>query len=165
MLDFIGSWKECFNWLSDQPRDKKYRVVEYHPKRSRNASAYFHVLCDRIADARTLRGDAITKAAQKNELIGMYGQRWRDSDGEPLVVKTNIKPEVVKEWEEQHLYYFKTGEDGANWYLLMKHTSDLDSRQMSALIDGTQEVAKEWGVEILTPDELARLEGYEKQAH
>lgn len=165
MLDFIGTWRECFNWLTDQPRDKQYRVVEYHPKRSRNASAYFHVLCDRIADARTLRGDTISKPAQKNELIGLYGQRWRDENGEPFVVKTNVPPEKVREWEEQHLHFFKQGDDGAYWYIIMMHTSDLDSRQMAALIDGTQEVAKEWGVEVLTPDELKRMEGYEKQAH
>lgn len=162
MLDFIGTWRECFNWLSDQPRDKQYRIVEHHEKRSKSANAYFHVLSDRIADARTLRGDVISKAAEKNELIGKYGQRMRGGDGKAVVFKTNAPPESVREWEGEHLFYLKEGEDKAYWYILMRHTSSLDSREMAALIDGTVEDAKEWGVEVYSPEQLARLEGYLK---
>ena len=166
MLDFIGSWKEVMNWLMDQPKEKKFRITEWHPRRSRSANAYFHVLSDRIADARTLRGDTISKAAEKNELIGKYGQMMLLPNGQRAVFKSNVPPDAAKEWEGEHLFFLKYDEDpNVYWYRLMRHTATYDSREMAALIDGTQEDAKAWGVEVLTPEELKRLEGYEKSLH
>lgn len=166
MLDFIGGWKEVMNWLMDQPQEKKFKISEWHPKRSRSANSYFHVLSDRIADARTLRGDTISKAAEKNELIGKYGQMMLLPNGQRAVFKSNVPPDAAKEWEGEHLFFIKYDEDpNVYWYRLMRHTATYDSREMAALIDGTIEDAKAWGVETLTPEELKRLEGYEKSLH
>lgn len=163
MLDFIGGWKETMNWLMDQPKEKKFRITEWHPKRSRSANSYFHKLSDLIADARTLRGDTISKAAEKNELIGKYGQTLFLPDGQKAVFKSNTPPELVREFEGEHLFFLKYGDEpNVYWYKIMRHTATYDSREMSALIDGTIEDAKAWGVETLPPQELKRLEGYER---
>ena len=43
-------------------------------------------------------------------------------------------------------------------YLFYKHTRDMDSKEMSHLIDGTVSEAKELDIETLPPDELRSME-------
>ena len=160
MLEKTANGKDLIKWLLEYP-DKMFLAREWHEKRSLSANAYFHVLSDKIADARTLRGDTITKTAEKNELIGKYGQRMLLPNGNRAVFKSNVPPEVAKEWDGEHLLFIKHGDEpDIFWYCLMRHTATYDSREMAALIDGTVEDAKEWGVETLTPAELERLRGY-----
>jgi hypothetical protein len=47
---------------------------------------------------------------------------------------------------------------------VLRGSSDYDSREMSILIDGTISDCQDVGIETMTPDELLRLKGYEKQA-
>ena len=60
----------------------------------------------------------------------------------------------------------KQGKDGKTYraYYVLRGSSDYDSREMSILIDGTISDCQEVGIETMTPDELLRLKGYEKQA-
>ena len=44
-------------------------------------------------------------------------------------------------------------------YLFYKRTRDMDSKEMSHLIDGTVSEAKALDIEIMAPDQLAQLEG------
>ena len=48
-------------------------------------------------------------------------------------------------------------------YLIYKETHTLDSAEMSRLIDGTIEEAKQLGIETLTPVEIENLKGYKKE--
>ena len=134
-------------------------IKKWREKRSLSANAYFHVLCDKLRQVLK-----ISAAACKNELITSYGQ-IEYVDGKPLTYGTLAGPEYVRELAEVHLKLFRADPDGWHWYVVYRGSHTYDSKEMAQLIDGTiqeiQTVAPE--IEVMTPNELARLEGYEKQ--
>ena len=104
-------------------------VKKFRRKRSIDANAYFHVLVGKIADEM-----AISKARCKNILIGRYGQPELLDDGSEAVMKANVPVEWI--YRGSHTY---------------------DTKEMSALIDGTVAEAKDQGIETITPGQLERL--------
>ena len=133
-------------------------IKEHREKRSLNANAYFHKLCDELRQKLK-----ISFAACKNHLITSYGQ-IEYLDDVPAIIKTNIEPEKMREIETLHCLPIavKEVEEGAYWYRLYRGTHTYDSREMAMLIDGTIEECKEQGIETMTPNELERLKGYER---
>ena len=132
-------------------------IKKHREKRSLSANAYFHVLCDRLSKAL-----GISLAACKNHLITSYGQ-VEYIDDVPLTYGTKAPAEYVRELAEVHMLLFRAEADGWNWYLVYRGSHTYNTREMSILLDGTIEECKIQGIETLTPNELARLEGYEKQ--
>ena len=132
-------------------------IKKHREKRSKSANAYFHTLCDKLSKALK-----ISMAACKNNLITSYGQ-VEYIDDVPLTYGTKAPPEYVRELAEVHMLLFRAEADGWNWYLVYRGSHTYDTREMSILLDGTIEECKLQGIETMTPDELARLEGYEKQ--
>ena len=57
------------------------------------------------------------------------------------------------------------GNDGIAYrtYIVLRGSSEYDSKEMSRLIEGLVETAKEQGIETLTPDELRKLRYMENQ--
>ena len=135
------------------------KIAKHREKRSLSANSYFHVLCDRLRQAL-----AISFAACKNNLITSYGQ-IEYVDETPLTYGTKAPPEYVRELEEIHMKLFRAEPDGWNWYVVYRGSHTYDTKEMAQLIDGTIEECKLQGIETLTPDELARMEGYEKYSH
>ena len=134
-------------------------IKKHYDKRSLNANKYFHKLCDKL---RTKLG--ISFAACKNQLITSYGQ-IEYVDDTPLTYGSKAPPEYVRELEEIHMKLFRAEADGWNWYVVYRGSHTYNTREMAQLIDGTIEECKLQGIETMTPDELARLEGYEKQSY
>lgn len=136
-------------------------IKEHREKRSLSANAYFHVLVDKLRQA--LR---ISFAECKNVLITSYGQLEYIGDV-PATIKTNITPEAMKESESIHCKPIAVAdaEEGVFWYRLYRGSHTYDSKEMAQLIDGTIEECKAQDIETMTPDELLRLEGYEKYSH
>lgn len=139
-------------------REKPYvcEIKPYVKKRSLDANAYFHVLCDAIAKATKRTPDEI-----KINLNTTYGTLATDTDGQYVAV---ILPEKVKV-EDFYSYakWYKSVEINNkkfNSYLLYKPTHELNSKEMATLIDGTIYEAEQLGIETKTPAELAELEGY-----
>lgn len=137
--------------LKDLPK-LRLKVVKWTDKRSLDANAYFHVLVGKIAEALT-----ISKAKAKNILICKYGQPVRFDDGEFAFYKTNAPIEFILEQEEPHFIFVQTTPDGMNMFKQYRGSHTYDSKEMSALIDGTVADAKELGIETMTPDELLRM--------
>ena len=108
----------------------KIKATRYTRKRSLDANAYFHVLVGKIAEALT-----ISKAKAKNVLICRYGQPQLLPDGS-IMVKYEAAATFYKVYRGSHTY---------------------DTKEMSALIDGTVADAKELGIETATPNELMRM--------
>lgn len=133
-------------------------IKKHREKRSQSANSYFHVLCDKL---RKVLG--ISNAACKNNLITSYGQ-MEYVDDVPLTYGTKAPPEYVRELEEVHLKLFRAEPDGWYWYVVYRGSHTYDTKEMAQLIDGTVEECRLQGIETLTPDELSRLEGYEKQS-
>lgn len=134
-------------------------IKKHRDKRSISANAYFHTLCGKLKDVL-----GISMASCKNHLITSYGQ-LEYQDDEPLTYGTKATPEYVRELAEVHLLLFRTDEEGWNWYVMFRGSHTYDSKEMAKLIDGTIEECKAQGIETMTPGELARLEGYEKQSN
>lgn len=131
-------------------------VKKQSKKRSLSANAYFHVLSDKIADAI-----GVSKAYAKNFLLSRYGQRELDESGEPLrlAVKEGID---LMEREDIHTslvgYDYVDGEQ-YDVYEVVRGSHTYTSAEMNVLITGTVSEAKELGIETMTPQEIARLEG------
>lgn len=133
-------------------------VKKQSKKRSLSANAYFHLLSDKIADVR-----GVSKAYAKNFLLARYGQRERDENGNTirLAVRQNID---LYEREDIHaaLVGVKFDYDTDTMYdvyELIRGTHTYTSAEMNYLITGTVSEAKEQGIETMTPQEIARLEG------
>ena len=133
-------------------KDLSIKVAKVTNPRSLNANAYFHVLCDKLRKEL-----CVSMSHMKNMLITSYGQIEYLSEGHPLIYKTNAPPEYIQELEEAHMKFMKQGEDGAYWYKVYRGSHTYDSKEMSLLLDGTKQEAEAVGIEVKTPDEIARL--------
>ena len=141
--------------------DVDLKIEVHRERRSRDANAYFHVLVEELRKALK-----ISFTACKNELITSYGQ-IEYIDDTPATVKSNIPPEKMREVETLHCKPIQTQEpeEGVYWYRIYRGSHTYNTAEMSQLIDGTIEECKAQGIETLTPNELARLKGYEKYSH
>ena len=140
----IGNRKECIDWLLEQ-EDKTFEVKEHKAKRSKNANSYYWTLLGKIADALRI---------SKDELHEKYLEKYGQSFLVPVEVGT------VPKGYFRHYRYVTTnqinGKD-ADWYKVMKGSSDFDSREMSILIDGVVQDATALDIEVLPEEEIERL--------
>ena len=141
----VGTVKELIPEMLKLDESKEYEVKEHKHKRSLNANAYYWVLVNKIADALNQSKEFIHLC-----MLKQYGQRYvvcvpYDTPIESLV--KYYEPEGIK---KQGNRLYKT----YNAYL---PSSEMNSYEMSKLIDGTVAEAKEMGIETMTPDEIAHL--------
>ena len=128
---------------------------KHKKKRSLDANAYFHVLVGKIADKIH-----ISKTHCKNILIGRYGQQEFLEDGKPIVIKSNVGVEKMLEQEFLHTVPCGTKlENGIEvvFYKVFRGSHTYDTKEMSILIDGTVQEAKDLGIETIPPEELERM--------
>lgn len=128
---------------------------KHKKKRSLDANSYFHVLVGKIADVL-----GISKTRCKNILIGRYGQQEFLEDGNQVVLKSNIP--VSKMLEQEFLHCAPCGckeENGTEvvFYKVFRGSHTYDTKEMSILIDGTVQEAKDLGIETIPPAELERM--------
>lgn len=139
--------------------DIKAIIKTWREGRSRNANAYFYVLVDKLADV--LR---VSKPYVHNLMLRKYGQLER-IDGKPVWVvlpETDDVSHMVDEDETLHVRptdQVKEGNDGKMYrtYLLLKGSHELNTRDMSILLDGVISECHEVGIPTATPDEIARI--------
>lgn len=134
-------------------RDLEISAKPWHKRRSLSANAYFHLLVNKIAE-KTQQSDDDVKA----ELVVRYGTYSRNADG---TVAGVMLPTVV---DIAHFYPYvrlfdqrMQGGKLFNCYLFYKQTHEMDSAEMSRLIDGTVSEAKELGIDTMTPEQLKQL--------
>ena len=172
-MDYTGTIRDMFRGMDgkftvslnieEEPgdieklKDKRLRIkiTEYKQKRSLNANAYFHVLCDKLR--QKLR---MSMARCKNHLIADYGQIMYLEDGVPLIYKTNAPPEYVYNLEEPHLLLVKTTEENGKevyFYRMYRGSHTYTTLEMSKLISGTVDECKQQGIETMTPNEIERM--------
>lgn len=128
---------------------------KFRKKRSLDANAYFHVLVGKIADKLV-----ISKTRCKNILICKYGQQEFLDECEQVVIKTNIDVEKMLEQEYLHCLPCGTKEENGTevtFYKVYRGSHTYDSKEMSILIEGTVQDAKELGIEVLPPAEIERM--------
>lgn len=133
-------------------KDLRLKLTQWRNIRSNNANRYFHMLSDKLADAR-----GMSKPRMKNFLLYRYGQRARDKDGKLAIIKSNADESELIEREDFHCWYIESSPDGIPMYVILEHSRFYDTKEMSVLIDGVVEECKGQGIETLTPDEIEEL--------
>lgn len=129
-------------------------IKVYRKPRSMDANAYFHVLVNKIATAMDSSDEEI-----KKWLVVKYGTLETDEDGNAYGAMLPASADIDRFYPYTRCY--KTQEMAGKTYrcyLFYKRTSDMDSKEMSHLIDGTISEAKALDIETLPPDELRSME-------
>lgn len=150
--DLILHIDEPFGIDDLMDKDLRLKLTQWRNIRSLNANAYFHVLCDKLADAMNM-----SKPRMKNLLLFRYGQKARDKDGNVAVVKTNADETELLEREDFHCWPIQKAPDGTPMYVLLEHSRFFDTKQMSILIDGVVEECHRLSIVTLSTTEIDQM--------
>ena len=138
-------------------RELDLSLKEFKPKRSLNANAYMWALIGKIAEAMRISQDEVY-----HKVLCDYGTF--DTDGGVTQILSIRADAKLTGWLYTHTKPIKTVDlEGKKFthYALIKGSSDYNTREMSFLLDGVIYEAKELGIEVMTPEELERLNGYD----
>lgn len=141
----IGTQKEVINWVLEQDKDKKLEIKIYRPKRGLKANAYYWELENELANVLRIDNETLHFL-----LLQKYGQV------EMVSVLANI------DVSGYFKYYIEAGESILNektfkHYKVFKGSSEMDSREMSILINGLVEECKEQGIETRPEAEVKAM--------
>ena len=141
----VGTIKELIPKMLNLDENKEYEVKEHKHKRSLNANAYYWVLINKIADALNQSKEFVHMC-----MLKQYGQRY-------VVCVPYYTPieSLVKYYEQDGVR--KQGDKLFKTYIVYLPSSEMNTYEMSKLIDGTVEEAQSMGIETMTPDEIAHL--------
>lgn len=137
-------------------QDVDVTAEKHREKRSLNANSYFYVLCGKIADVL-----GTSKAEVHNEMLARYGQEKRDADGNLVCT---LAPASVDYSKEETRHYKPTGQREERngfiyyWYIEMKPSHEYNSQEFAKLLDGVISECKELDIEVLSDDEIKRME-------
>jgi biotin-(acetyl-CoA carboxylase) ligase len=135
----VGNKNEVIKWLLEQ-QDNKYEVKLYKDKRSLDANAYYHKLLNEIANILKLNKEQL-----HFKFLKEYGQ----------VASCLLPAEVEINGFTKYNELTRTIDIKGklfNEYRLFKGSSEMNSAEMSILIQGIENEAKELGIQTL--DEL-----------
>ena len=141
----IGTIKELIPRMLQLDETKEYEVKEHKKKRSLNANAYYWVLVNKMADALNQSKEFIHLS-----MLKQYGQRYVICVPYDTPIESLIKYYEQDGVRKQGDMLFKT-------YNVYKQSSEMNTYEMSKLIDGAVEEAQSMGIETLPPGELERL--------
>ena len=134
-------------------------IKKRRKKRSLDANAYYWKLASEVADALH-----VSKPYIHNYLLRKYGQiEIIDGQGVYIVIPdTESAQKSVDEAQTYHLMptsQVKEGKGGIMYrtYMMLKGSSEYDSKEMSCLIEGLIGECREMGIETIPPEELERM--------
>lgn len=146
MQTFINKVEDVIPKLLKLDRDTLYdfKITKHRNKRSLDANAYYWLILGQIADAMK-----VDKEELHRDYLKHYG-----------VITQAMLP--TKEVKGLFKYYDLDGireMNGNRFYIYKVYTpsSEMNTKEMSRLIDGIVEEAKVIGIETMTPDELRIL--------
>lgn len=149
--------RECLNTIKElKSGGKELLTVEFSTARNRrslNANAYFHVLITEMARVLHTGMEDI-----KHRMVHEYGVPARDENGTKIGFKVPANVDVHTIYK--YAYHF--GESTANGinfnhYIVYKQTHELNTAEMSKLIEGVIRECKELGIETQTPEQTAKM--------
>ena len=150
-------------------KDLRIEIKEYRKSRSLNANAYFYVLVNKIAEAMNLSDTEVHDRLLADNLCYVYKNGtidWAVQDWEP---DNNRLVRIDRDyWIDSHMevtlakpdgsFYMTAGKPRTSkifWHIKGSH--QMDTKEMSRLIESTVQEAKSLGIETMTPAELERL--------
>lgn len=141
----IGHPKELIQWLLNQDQEKQFELLEWRMKRSLNANAYAWVLITKIANVMRLSKEEVYLNMLKH-----YGQ------SEIVSVLSRINVSGYFKYYEKIGTATLQGKEFTH-YKVYKGSSEYDTREMSILIDGIVQEAKNMDIETLSDAEILHL--------
>ena len=161
-----GNATQIVTFLLSADREKVWDLMEHREKRSLTQNSYYWKLLSLTADKLKM-----SKPELHNRMLRKYGQRQYIGG---LLVRipipdTEEAEEAALAAETFHITPtsdVKTGKDGRQYrtYLMLRGSSDYDTREMSVLLDGMINEAQQQDIETLTPMELERMRRDEREA-
>ena len=151
----FGTKKQIFDFLFDQPNDKCWEIRPYKQKRSMDQNAYYWVLLRQYAQAAGVEKDTAHRdMIEQASVADIY-------DGRPVVVA--LRSDVPIERLPGYWQEYKAYDNGFTAYFRLKGSSDMDTAEMSRLLDLLIERCHSDypQIETMTPNELMRLRNYE----
>ena len=148
----VGTIEKIIQWLFKQDKNKLYEVKEVKKKRSLNANNYFWEMTTQLANV--LR-------KSKEELYFELLQRYGQSEMVSVIANVDVKPYFK--------YFTEAGQSVLNGklfkhYKVYKGSSEMDTREMSILIDGLVSECEEQGIETKSKAEIdSLLESWDKK--
>lgn len=134
-------------------------MKKHRGKRSRDANAYYWKLVSEAADMLH-----VSKPYMHNQLLRRYGQ-IAIIDGQAVYAVIPDTDEAQRAVDEAQTYHLKPtsqvkpGKGGIMYrtYMMLKGSSEYDTKEMSHLIDGLVSECKEMGIETIPPEELESM--------
>ena len=143
--------REMIDWLKVNetrlPMDIDIKTKRKH--RSKDANSYMWVLADRIAEAIGITKEEVYRKHVRD--VGVFDDVW---------IKTEAVETFCRNWEYSGVGWIaEPMYERKGWTAVRTYygSSTYNTKEMSRLIDSIVEEAKEWGLEVLTPDELERM--------
>lgn len=140
-----GNPKQLIMYLATCDDDKEYEVKEYKQKRSLDANSYYWALLTEIAN--TVR---ISKEDLHLKMLKEYGETYSIL----LPAEENIEG-LIKYYETESV--IKKGDRLFKSYKAYLPSSEMNTKQMSVLIDGVVSEAQDLGIETLTPSQIEEI--------
>ena len=141
----VGNAIQIIQWLYNQDKDKRFDIKEHKEKRSLNANNYAWKLITEIANV--LRK---SKEEVYLEMLKSYGQC------EMISIVSSIDVKGYFKYYEEAGRSFLNGKEFTH-YKIYKGSSEFNTKEMSILIDGIVQEAKQLGIETMTPTQLSEL--------
>jgi hypothetical protein len=141
----IGKPKDLIVYLATRDDDKEYEVEEHKSKRSLDANAYYWVLVNKIAGALN----------QTKEYVHMEMLRFYSETYSVLLPAEQDITGLIKYYDVEST--IKRGNKLFKSYKAYLPSSEMNTKQMSVLIDGVVHEAKQLGIETLTPSQIEEL--------
>lgn len=163
---FTGCAKDLIFQLARLDDEKIYDVIPHREKRTLSQNAYYYTLLSKVADKLRM-----SKARLHNDMLQHYGQ-YAEIDGQRVYVTIPDTEECEKQAMESQTVHMKPssstmfGKDGVTYrtWILLKGSHELNTREMTILLDGLIQEAKQLDIETLTPDQLADMRRLEQMA-
>lgn len=140
-----GNPKQLIMYLATCDDDKEYEVKEVKKKRSLDSNSYYWALLNKIAG---VLGESKEKLHLK--MLKEYGEVYS-----VLLPKEHDITGLIKYYEVESCIE-KNGHKFISYKAYLP-SSEMNTKQMSKLIDGVVSEAKELGIETLTPSQIEEL--------
>lgn len=155
----IGTALQIIRWLSGQNQEGEWEIKRHRKKRTLSQNNYYWELVEKIANVQRL-----PKAQVHNEMLRSYGP-VQGIDGRMVTVTI---PDTEKAWKQALLatsYHIKptsqvkmgTKNQMFRTYVMLKGSHEMNTEEMSILLDGTVREAQDNGIETLKPYELEMM--------
>lgn len=138
--------------LTELKNDIEYlvEIKKYHKKRSLDANAYMWMLVTKIAEVIKSSKDEVYE-----EMLQKYGYCYQDDNG---YITVTVKSCVDMTKVSGHWKLYRDSSDGKfKSYMMIKGTSEYDSKEMAHFLDMVVQDAKELGIETEPQNELNRM--------